>query len=577
MRLVLTIAAVCLLSGAVQAQTKKEEQKVRSTEAAKQASELLKDQKVADALKILDAAIKNDSSSSELYILRGQANMKARRLKNALSDCDQAVRLKSDSVLAYHCRALAFAYNGDHKGALKDLGFALKLDPEFIPAYESRAGMNQGRGNLQSALDDYNVLTKLKPADGVIFWRRANLQLAMNNTDAALKDLNESLRLEPDSAAVYQDRARLHEKLNQLDKAIADHSATIRLNPKSADAYLNRGSDYARIGKQDLATADFQKAAQLNPGYGEVIAKLQAPPTTETAKASEAKPAVAKPNLDQAVAAIPQANDPSKPVVGQLKTQKSVIAGTGTPADAPKTQATETKPVAAVSAPATPAPTSQPAEPAAAPASAEKDPMAELGEVLATASQQVKAKEFAKAIDTYTKALAMKGDMAGTLADRGKLYLETKQWQNAIKDFSEALKINPKEKGVYLGRCTAYFHSAAYTEAVADCTKAIDTEVTPEAWQLRAKTYLAMKNLDKAIVDFRVSAEIKQDAPDTYYQLGGLYKESGDLLMALNAYTRAIQQRPAYVEAYRARAEIRQILGDAVGSQQDANRAAGKK
>jgi len=135
----------------------------RSQELAGQADALVKQEKVDEALKLYDGALRIDPGNEQALLQRGYANLKARRFKDAQSDCEQVLRLhimrlhpapgrqlprsgsQPDFAQVYHCRALFLASSGDFKGAMKDLAQAITLNPAFIPAYESRADLNQGK------------------------------------------------------------------------------------------------------------------------------------------------------------------------------------------------------------------------------------------------------------------------------------------------------------------------------------------------------------------------------------------------------------------------------------------------
>jgi tetratricopeptide (TPR) repeat protein len=580
--IVAAVSGFCLSTGAALGQGKeKVDAKVRSSEFVLQANELMQQGKHADALKIIDQALKADGSNEWLLMTRGHVHLKLRKVKNGQADCDQAIRLKSDMPEAYHCRALAAAYAGDAKGAMKDLGFAVKLDPEFIPAYETRAGMNQGKGNLQPALDDYNVLVRLKPMDGVVLWRRGNLNLAMGNAEQAIKDFDAAVKLAPDNSNILVDRARLHERNGQLEKALEDYTATLKLAPGQAEVYLNRGMLYVRLNKKDLAKADFDKAVSLNASYGEIVAKLNDPaplaaPATAASNTPAAPKPVEKPDPAKTAALVPQSEaEAAKPTVKQPEVKKTFIAGASAPA--PK-QSAPTTPAPATPAPETKAPEVAP-EPAkvAEAAPAQPDPDAELKSALSDGTQFERAKNPAKAIEAYSKALSIKPDLHITLMDRGRLYLDQKQWKLALADYEKAAKLSPKDPKAHLGTCRAHVNLNAYKDAIQSCSKVLELDRSPDARVLRGQSYIGLREYDKAIEDLKISTEIRMDAPETFFQLGELYRETGNLLMALNAFTRAIQQKPGYAEAYKARAAIRQSLGDSVGFQEDSTRAAARR
>jgi tetratricopeptide (TPR) repeat protein len=152
--------------------------------------------------------------------------------------------------------------------------------------------------------------------------------------------------------------------------------------------------------------------------------------------------------------------------------------------------------------------------------------------------------------------------------------METKQFAKASADFQAAIKHSPKNPKAHFGACAAALSLNQFQEAVNACSEVLKLERSGDAAHYRAQAHLALKNVDAAIADLRLSTQIKLDAPDAFFQLGQIYQQNGDLVNALNSYTRAIQQKGTYADAYKARAQIRSYLGDTAGSSDDTTRAA---
>src|SRR6476660_2013899 len=55
------------------------------------ADALVQEQKLSEAMKLYDGALRLDPAYPKAYLQRGLANVKARRLKEALADCGKAI------------------------------------------------------------------------------------------------------------------------------------------------------------------------------------------------------------------------------------------------------------------------------------------------------------------------------------------------------------------------------------------------------------------------------------------------------------------------------------------------------
>ncbi len=89
-------------------------------------------------------------------------------------------------------------------------------------------------------------------------------------------------------------------------------------------------------------------------------------------------------------------------------------------------------------------------------------------------------KEYDKAIDAYTKAIAANDKWAMAYLYRGLAYTQKKLFDLAIDDYTKAIAIDNTDDWAYLARANAYSGKGQYDLAVADFTKAIEINPTSE-------------------------------------------------------------------------------------------------
>jgi tetratricopeptide (TPR) repeat protein len=267
------------------------------------------------------------------------------------------------------------------------------------------------------------------------------------------------------------------------------------------------------------------------------------------------------------------------------KSKPVLIAGNSTSIEQPKAQAPAPPQPVAVAQPVAAPPVVAPpvatpvTPPPATPVVAETDGSSELWKVLQSASQAEKDHQPDAAINAYSKALKMKPDLFQTLMDRGRLYSTKRSYKEAIADFTAAIQVKPDSKDAYFKRCLVNLEAGSAKEAADDCSKTLQLDAkTPEPNYYRGLAYLSLRQFDKAAEDFTTALKKKNDDyPEAFFQLGKAYANIDRPLMALNAYTRAIQQRPGYTDAYKSRAEIRLALGDQLGASDDESRSKKQK
>jgi len=148
----------------------------------------------------------------------------------------------------------------------------------------------------------------------------------------------------------------------------------------------------------------------------------------------------------------------------------------------------------------------------------------------------MKHRQFAEAVQAFTKAANIRPDWAQGYVSRGNAYQHLEQFDDAIRDYSRAIGLNPKLTNAYIGRAQCYVHQQRDGPAFDDFNQAI--ALKPDAAVAlhgRAWIYLRRKAYHKSLADFNES----------------------------------IRLSPNNVPAYRGRADARRALGDSQGAQAD--------
>ena len=91
----------------------------------------------------------------------------------------------------------------------------------------------------------------------------------------------------------------------------------------------------------------------------------------------------------------------------------------------------------------------------------------------------------------------------------------------------------------------------------------------PGATVYRARAFALLKDYKSAFESFDKTLTIRSEFPEVHYQLGQIFADREDWLVALNEYTKAIQMKPGYPDAYKGRALVKLTLGDKIGFGED--------
>jgi tetratricopeptide (TPR) repeat protein len=202
------------------------------------------------------------------------------------------------------------------------------------------------------------------------------------------------------------------------------------------------------------------------------------------------------------------------------------------------------------------------------------DSDAKLRSKLSEASAFARAGKVKEALAAYSVAIEMRSDFASVYLDRGTLYLKAGSPREAAADFTQAVKLDSRNVKAWMGKCVASVELNLGRDAVLDCNEVLKAEPrNADAVYQRGRAHAQAKNYPEAIRDLRSATELRYDFPEAHLTLGRVYVTINELILGLREFTLAVQKRPGFKDAYRERAEIRRLLGDLLGQQEDLARA----
>ncbi len=83
-------------------------------------------------------------------------------------------------------------------------------------------------------------------------------------------------------------------------------------------------------------------------------------------------------------------------------------------------------------------------------------------------------KDYDKAIEAFTKAIALKSDYAYAYTNRGLVYHNKGQYDRAIEDYNKAIVLDPNDAEAYNNRGVTYAVKNDMERAISDYKKACD-------------------------------------------------------------------------------------------------------
>ncbi|MBI9016424.1 MAG: tetratricopeptide repeat protein [Phycisphaerae bacterium] len=162
---------------------------------------------------------------------------------------------------------------------------------------------------------------------------------------------------------------------------------------------------------------------------------------------------------------------------------------------------------------------------------------------------------------------------------RGKKFSQNLQFDKAIEQYSKAIALKPDYFEAYHWRALAYYSTGHYEKAIADCTMII--QLQPEDFEVSSwgvMQYKFANELDKAVNDYTEALQLKPVNPILYTLRAKIYFDKEMYQLAIDDYTTAINigfdgNDDFIADLYYKRSLAYEKLGQTDKSQADYNKA----
>lgn len=182
---------------------------------------------------------------------------------------------------------------------------------------------------------------------------------------------------------------------------------------------------------------------------------------------------------------------------------------------------------------------------------------------MATGKKNEALEMYNNSLADYDKAIEMKDDYIGALANRGITRAKIGIIDGALQDFNRVIEIDPEYNNVYSNRGNVKVMLGKQNEAILDYNKAL--EIKPnftDALFNRGMAYSALKQYDKALADLSKVIQLNPKYQNAYPNRGMLHTRMKMYKEALADYNRALQFNPNNIDAIYNRGVTYIYMGD---------------
>jgi len=149
---------------------------------------------------------------------------------------------------------------------------------------------------------------------------------------------------------------------------------------------------------------------------------------------------------------------------------------------------------------------------------------------------------------------------AADLIKQGDVARRAKDYALAIDDYTKAIAADPKSQPAYLNRANSYFSLRKFDSCLADCTAAIKLKPDPRLYYARALCYSNLRQPERCMEDLAVAIQLKPDYYEALRWRAVLFKGQDEFDRALEDINAAMKSAPGKAEDYDLRCELERIL-----------------
>ena len=226
---------------------------------------LAQQNRLAEALALLDKALQLKPDYGEAHNNRGVILQQLNRMEEAVASYDRALRIRPDNPGTLYNRGNALVQLQRMEDAIGSYDGVLKLTPDHVESLLNRGYALMHLKRSSDALVSFEKALKIRPGYGDAHHNRGVVLANLGRLEEAVTSYNAALQLQPDHAAAHNDRGSALMALGHPEEAIMSFEKALQINPAHAEAHYNHGVALTRLGRPEDAIASFGRALQVRP------------------------------------------------------------------------------------------------------------------------------------------------------------------------------------------------------------------------------------------------------------------------------------------------------------------------
>jgi Flp pilus assembly protein TadD len=235
-----------------------------STEAAYELGlALQRSDRLDEAITLLQRASSAEPRNAEMLTNLGMALCQVQRAKEAVPILQRAVSLTPDNPTAHQDLAAAYIQLNQFEDAVDQLRAALKITPDAPQLHYNLGLALKMEDDAAGAIPELEKAEKLDHSAPEPPYILGVLYMQVGRFAEAARELNVSLKLRPENGDGWATLGSVYSKLEQLPEAVLALREAIRQLPQQPDPHLTLAAVLAKQNQPAEATEERRKAASL--------------------------------------------------------------------------------------------------------------------------------------------------------------------------------------------------------------------------------------------------------------------------------------------------------------------------
>lgn len=230
--------------------------------------------RISEALKANQNALKIDPNDPEIYLSLGNNFHRQEKLEDAELNFKKAVSLNPSYWPALYNLGLILNKKQRFDDSISFFKKVINLKPDFANGYYSLGLAYFNLGELDLAILNLKKATVLKPEYPQAFFNLGVVMRESGRKIEALEYFQQSINLKTDYVRAYNLLGVTHKELGQYDEALKNFQVAINLDPNYAEAFNNLGNTFKELGRFEESNFCFRKAIDLKPDYADAYNNL---------------------------------------------------------------------------------------------------------------------------------------------------------------------------------------------------------------------------------------------------------------------------------------------------------------